>query len=91
MKIDSKAIKEAIKRSYKNKKKDEKVTILFSEKDGEIVFSGHPWAWNCFYTVSDLRRNNDFEIARSGDGEFCTLGAGVALTARELEKLADFE
>ena len=91
MKIDSKAIKEAIKRAYKNKKKDEKVIFLFREKDGEITFTGHPWPWNCFYSAENLRRNNDFEIARSGDGEFCTLGAGVALTARELEKLADFE
>lgn len=91
MKINRAKIEKAIAKCRRNLKSGERVKILFSEKNGEIVFSGHAWNHNCFYTVEDMKENRDFAVYQ-GDGsgdDWETSGMSVSLTSEEKDILGE--
>jgi len=87
MKINTEKIEKEIAILQKKAQANEKVEIVFTTDESEIVFSGHVWGSSCWYTIDDLRRNGDFKVVISPDGDYATVGIEVSLTQEELKTL----
>ena len=89
MKINVEKIEKEIASLQKKTQANEKVEIIFttSKDESEVLFNGHVWGSNCWYSIEDLRKNGDFQIVVSPDGDYATAGIEVSLTQKELETL----
>ena len=89
MKIDTVKITNQIADLESKTATDEKTELLFTIKDNEIVFSGHNWKSNCFYTTGQMVLNNNFKIYIDSYGKPYTSGADVNLTTEDLNTLGN--
>lgn len=87
MKINQRQIRAAIKNAMKSKSSKEKIEVLWYERDGEIRFGGHSWAYNCWYSPEELKRNGTFKLAQDFNFRYYAIGSEANLTQKQMMAL----
>lgn len=87
MKIDVRNLIDAYKRLYYDQSRDKKLLFLLSVKDDEVIFTGEIRDVGFYYSPEDMKRNGDFKLIMSPDGEVKILGAEYDLTQADKDLL----
>lgn len=90
LKINEQEIVDDIKDTYASKEENEKVEMLFTSIDNEVVFTGHTWETDRFYTIRDLKEMNDFRIVYDNFScEYEIRGTDFNLTQADIDTIGE--